>query len=707
MRLHHHRRPAHPVPRPQRLAPHEARLDPRAAEKDRRHQRHLQRRLRALRLGQQRLAQVRRPAHRLGLHRLDDERGVAGIEAEPRPVRRLERFAQRGQSRERDRQRRVGPLHLQVQHLAQRNLPRRHALLLDLALGVRAQRVQQRRRRQPALPVQLRLHRLHPRGADVGQPHPVGREQRRHRVDQAGPHPQRVGDGAGSLRPRAAEHRQAVPRDVIAPLHADRLDRVRHVLDRNPQEPLRHLLRRPADLRRQRREALPRRRHVERPVPPGPEDRRKELRPQPPGQHVGVGHRQRPAPPVGRRPRIRAGALRPHPHPRPVEAQDRPAARRHRMDHHHRRGDPHPGDRRVQHPLERTREMADVRRCPAHVEADDPPLPGDLAGPDRAHHAPRRPAQDRVLALEVPRPGQPARGLHEHELARHVPLERRRHPVDVAPQDRREIGVDHRGVAPAHHLHQRAHPVADRDLREPRRLRQRRRPRLVRPVAVAVHEDDGAGRQPRGARLGQVPRQPRLVERPLHRPVRPHPLLGLDHPGIEHLRQHDVPVEQPRPVLVGEPELLPQPARRHQHHRLPLALQQRIGGDRRAHLHAGDPPGRDGLLGPEPEKPPDPVQRRVGVLPRILRQELLPVQPPLRIARHDVGEGPAPVDPEIPPAHARPPAFRSSYGLETWRAVVFPQQAEKPAKKPCAHLRAQSGRNCGPRRHAAPRTDPA
>ena len=41
----------------------------------------------------------------------------------------------------------------------------------------------------------------------------------------------------------------------------------------------------------------------------------------------------------------------------------------------------------------------------------------------------------------------------------------------------------------------------------------------------------------------------------------------------------------------------------------------------------------------------------------VLRQELRPVQPPLRIARDDVGEGPAPVDPEVPARHrSRPPA---------------------------------------------------
>ena len=61
---------------------------------------------------------------------------------------------------------------------------------------------------------------------------------------------------------------------------------------------------------------------------------------------------------------------------------------------------------------------------------------------------------------------------------------------------------------------------------KPAASRQRRRPRLVRLVAVAVHEDDGAGAEPRRPRLGQRRRQMRLVERHLHGAVRPHPLAA-------------------------------------------------------------------------------------------------------------------------------------------------------------------------------------
>ena len=79
-----------------------------------------------------------------------------------------------------------------------------------------------------------------------------------------------------------------------------------------------------------------------------------------------------------------------------------------------------------------------------------------------------------------------------------------------------------------------------------------------------------------------------------------------------------------------------------------------------------------GASGAEPEEAADAVERGVGVLARVLREELRPVQPPLRIARDDVGEGAAAVDPEIPGRHgARPPVPPDSRptGAAAWRTA--------------------------------------
>ena len=59
--------------------------------------------------------------------------------------------------------------------------------------------------------------------------------------------------------------------------------------------------------------------------------------------------------------------------------------------------------------------------------------------------------------------GQPAVRLHE--IQPHAG-QLRRHLLDIAAQDRREIGIDHRGVAARHEARQRADGVAGGDLRE-------------------------------------------------------------------------------------------------------------------------------------------------------------------------------------------------------------------------------------------------
>ncbi len=144
--------------------------------------------------------------------------------------------------------------------------------------------------------------------------------------------------------------------------------------------------------------------------------------------------------------------------------QDRAAARRHRVDQHHRCAHAHAGDLRLIGAFELAVEMRDVGRGAAHVEADDLVEARLPRGFHRADDAARRAGEDAVLALELAGVGQAAIRLHEHE-ARGLVADLARDLVDIAPQDRREIGIDHRGVAAAHQLHQRRDFVADRDLR--------------------------------------------------------------------------------------------------------------------------------------------------------------------------------------------------------------------------------------------------
>ena len=71
-------------------------------------------------------------------------------------------------------------------------------------------------------------------------------------MDQHRRHAERVGDQAGMLAAGAAEAVEHIARDVVAALHRDLLDRVRHVLDRDRDEAVGDLFRRAsvADLAR-------------------------------------------------------------------------------------------------------------------------------------------------------------------------------------------------------------------------------------------------------------------------------------------------------------------------------------------------------------------------------------------------------------------------------------------------------------------------
>ena len=200
---------------------------------------------------------------------------------------------------------------------------------------------------------------------------------------------------------------------------------------------------------------------------------------------VGIGHGQRPAAPVAGRPGIGPGAVRPDAVFRAVEMQDRAAAGRHRVDLHHRRAHAHAGDQGLERPLVFAGIVGDIGRRAAHVETDQLPEAGHFGRAHRADDAAGRAGQDRILALEAARVGQAAIGLHEHQPGiADLPGD----PVDIAAQDRRQVGVDHRRVAAADQLHQRADLVADRDLGEADIAAQFGDLAFVVRVAVAVHE---------------------------------------------------------------------------------------------------------------------------------------------------------------------------------------------------------------------------
>ncbi len=78
----------------------------------------------------------------------------------------------------------------------------------------------------------------------VSEAHAISRQHTGERMDEHRLHAQRIGHQTGVLTAGAAEALQREARRVVALLHRDLLDRVRHVGDGDPQEALRHLARR-------------------------------------------------------------------------------------------------------------------------------------------------------------------------------------------------------------------------------------------------------------------------------------------------------------------------------------------------------------------------------------------------------------------------------------------------------------------------------
>ena len=235
----------------------------------------------------------------------------------------------------------------------------------------------------------------------------------------------------------------------------------------------------------------------------------------------------------------------------------------------------------------------------------------------------------------------------------------------VTGQDRGEVGVHDRGVATGDQLHQRACRVGQRHLGEPRFRGDLADPGLVPGVAVAVQADDRGRAEPVIVGGLQAGGHGAGVQRDQHLAVRADALGGLDHPGVQHVRPDDLPVEDLRPVLVGDPQGVGEALGDDQDARLAVALKQGVRRHRGAQADHGDPFGRNALSRRDAKQVPDAGHRRVVVGTRVLRQQLVHGERAVRAAGHHVGERAAPVDPELPaPVHGtilRPPLVRARH----------------------------------------------
>ena len=591
-------------------------------------------------------------AHRLYREHVEDDRAFGRDETEAGFVGLFEGRLHLVLRAESDVERLVRAFVAQMRAAADLDLG--HALGAHLGARLIGQRVQPGARLigSSERRVELRLAQ----GADIGEPHAEGGQYASVWMQEHPLHAQRVGDETGVLPAGAAEALQRITCHVMAALDADLLDRGGHVVDRDPEEAARDLFGRhlrPAggsgDLGCQPSETRAHHFCVERRVGPGPEDGGEMRRLQPAEHHVAVGHRERPAAAVAGGTGIGAGALGADLEPAVAEGEDRAATGRHRMDVHHRRAHPHPGDLGLEAALIGAGVMAHVRAGAAHVEADEPLVPGRLG---RAYHADdpaRRPRQDRVLALEQVRVGEPAVRLHEVEpMGRAPEVERALHLGHVAAQDRREVGVDHGGVAAADKLGEARDLVTGRDLGEAGGAGEICGPDLVVGGDMGVQEGNGDGLDPRGPGGTQSGVERRLVQLCDHVSVGVEAFPGFDDPLVEQLRAPDLQGKQLGAGLSADPEKIAEAFCDHKQHPLALALQKRVGGDGGAHLDRADRPVGNRIAGGQRQAAPDPFDRRIAVLLRVLRQELGGLDPAIGGPRDHVGEGAAAVDPEFP-----------------------------------------------------------
>ena len=498
---------------------------------------------------------------------------------------------------------------------------------------------------------QNRFDRVLAENPQIGETHPVGRQHAGEGMDEHARHAQRIGDQAGVLATRAAEAVEGVFGHVVTTLDRDLLDGMGHVVDRDPEKPVRHLdgcarvSGRIGNFLRQPPEPVPHDVGVQRLVAVGAEQPRKEARLDLPDHHVGVGHCQRPAAPIARGSGIGSGGIRPDPVPRSVEVQDRAAARGHGMYLEHRGPHAHAGNQCLEGAFVLAPEMSHVGGSAAHVEADDPVEARQGRGLHGTDHAARRPGQDAVLAAEVVCVRETAVGLHEQKA--HAG-EVARDAVHVAAQDRGHVGVHHGRVATADELHERAHLVGNRHLREADLPGEPGNCFLVIVIPVAMHEHDGHRGDAVAERFFQGGPRRLEVERHEHFAFGGTALLHLDDLLVQEVGEDDLAGEEVWPILIADAQRVPETPGDEQRGAVPLALEKRVGRNGRPHLDRVDDRGRKCLVTGQAEQVAHALQRRIFVPLGVFRKQLVGDEPAIRRRGHDVGERAAAIDPELP-----------------------------------------------------------
>jgi hypothetical protein len=421
--------------------------------------------------------------------------------------------------------------------------------------------------------------------------------------------------------------------------------------------------------------------------------------------HVGVRHgRLRTALPVANRTRLRARAVRPHGDAlERVEPRVGAAARAdlHHLDHRNAQRQAAAFEKAVNpRHFQHTRglrprlvDQADFRRGAAHVERQhliEPVLPGDAAGEYGARRRPRLDEAHRIANSGLDR-GNPAARCHQQQrTGKAGALKLAFQSAEITSHQRLDVGVGAGGGETLVFAHLRRNIGRQRH----RHVRQAARDRiagaaLVIGIGEAMEKADRDPLDPLRRKCVERAREAALVERHQHISLGIDPLAHRKAQAARHQRwrQVDVDVVLLEAVFVPDFDDVAETFGRQQRGLRALALDHRVGGERRAMDDEAD------LAWLNARRPDDrPQRRRHPLLRRTRRGERLRRKALLANLQRHVGERAADIETE-PDCGGRCHA-----GIfNDWRSSSISADrtdGASPAKPACKNLMGSGRQRC-------------
>ena len=237
--------------------------------------------------------------------------------------------------------------------------------------------------------------------------------------------------------------------------------------------------------------------------------------------------------------------------------------------------------------------------------------------------------------------------MHEEKLFTGPPqIKRTRHLIYVAAQDRGQIGIDHCRVAAPDQFGEAGDGGGGGHLREAGFAGDRGDAILMVGVEIGVQPGDGHGADAVFVRGLQMGADGGLIKRGQNRAIGVQTFVHFDHAFIKQVGALDFQIKKPGSGLVAYFQQVAETRRDDQQHAFALAFQKRVGGHGRAHLDRADGPRRD--VARDTHHFANALHGSIGVAVGVFREKFVGVHVAVRVHRHDIREGAAPVDPEFP-----------------------------------------------------------